>query len=479
MQRLGDIAAAVNGGGRQAPRHPHGTWPAAANPGAAEPPPAGVLPPRTQWPADDPPCAAEAGLTPADVAFFVEHGYLIKRGLIPAEVLAPWLERLWEAAPEAMMVRRHDPASWVDPAERWLSSTAGGGPFTADGRSTSRAPHHLTPNSQWRAHALGHDPGFVAATSARPEVLSLVEGLLGGPLRRPTRNRGIYSIFPRPGFAAQPEAMLGPHLDQVPMELGGVVYLAPVGRQSGGFTVWPGSHRALYAASADAVNFVPNEGYLDAAAAVKAGTEPVEFAGGAGDVVLTHPFLMHSTGVNTSAAIRHAAILDFNKVHEDRRTLMWEIVAGDDPTVGAPPGTRPEESSRPGRNAQSVAEASRGAGQPAKASAEGERLRRAGQAHSRIEPDGSVELPAEAGERRAVVRWHHDCMEWAPALAPAADMGAGWNLGRERARGAVVEEAPWWEKHGMPLPPPHRLLKEIAAYDHATGVWRLLPEPLA
>ena len=116
----------------------------------------------------------------------------MKRKLIPAELLTPWLDRLWAAAPPS--VDRSDSSTWVEPAERWgPNSTDNHGPFTADGRSTSRDPHHLTPNSQWRAHVLGHDPEFVAATSGHPKLLHVVEQLLGGPLRKPTRNRGIYS----------------------------------------------------------------------------------------------------------------------------------------------------------------------------------------------------------------------------------------------------------------------------------------------
>ena len=38
---------------------------------------------------------------------------------------------------------------------------------------------------------------FVSATSAHPNVLHVVESLLGGPVRTPNRNRGIYFIFPR------------------------------------------------------------------------------------------------------------------------------------------------------------------------------------------------------------------------------------------------------------------------------------------
>jgi hypothetical protein len=224
---------------------------------------------------------------------FVQHGFIVKRKLIPAELLTPWLDKLWAAAPPG--VDRADPSTWVEPAERWgPSSTDNHGPFTADGRSTSRDPHHLTPNSQWRAHVLGHDPEFVAATSAHPKLLRIVEQLLGGPIRKPTRNRGIYSyvmctslppslslclsvsgvslpvcisasavptrwvisdssvapvrsIFPRPAFAAtDPTAMLAPHLDMVPMELNGALYLDEVGERAGAFTVWPGSHTKLY-----------------------------------------------------------------------------------------------------------------------------------------------------------------------------------------------------------------------------------------
>ena len=151
---------------------------------------------------------------------------------------------------------------------------------------------HLTPNSQWRWHGLGHDPDFVADSSAHPSVLKLVEvrfqeknldfllknlnfrfknldfiiknlhfiikqALLGGPVKRPRRNRGIYSIFPRDQTRdrptststfdspadqeAPPEAQLNPHADMQPFEMGGATYFSKVGARSGGFTIWPGS----------------------------------------------------------------------------------------------------------------------------------------------------------------------------------------------------------------------------------------------
>ena len=86
-----------------------------------------------------------------------------------------------------------------------------------------------------------------------------------------------------------------------------------------------------------------------------------------------------------------------------------------------------------------------------------------------------MKLPEEDAGKRAVVRWHHDCMEWSPPkpVRDPEDMWASWNLNKVPASGNVVVEAPWWEKYGMPLPPPHELLGDIATYDRGKGLWRL------
>ena len=401
-----------------------------------------LAPVRTLLPAQDSangmPDTGNPLLTAGDASHFKQHGFIVKRGLIPAEVLRPWLDRIWQTPPPG--VSREDPSTWADPGERWPNSTDDHGPFTADGRSTSRDPHHLTPNSQWRAHVLGHDPGFVYATSAYPPLLRLVEELLGGTLRRPTRNRGIYSIFPRPSLRENPARMLAPHLDMVPLELNGALYLDHVGQQAGAFTVWPGSHIPLWDQSTEDVNFAPRskDEYEAVTEDIKARVQPVEFAGEVGDVILVHPFLLHSTGINTSDRIRHATILDFNRVWPSppgdrgggRRNLMWEVLSD-----------------------------SEGGGDL-----------------TRVEPDGTVCLPEEEGGKRAVVRWHHDCMEW-PPFTPKNEDGEGmwtlWNLGRVPASGNIVAEQPWWEKYEMDLPPSHELLRDIASYDCGAGLWRL------
>ena len=45
-----------------------------------------------------------------------------------------------------------------------------------------------------------------------PRMLHVVEALLGGPVRRPRRNRGVYSVFPVSGGKTR----LGPHNDGNP-----------------------------------------------------------------------------------------------------------------------------------------------------------------------------------------------------------------------------------------------------------------------
>ena len=87
-------------------------------------------------------------------------------------------------------------------------------PRAADSERVGRLPHKVTQdisNDVWRWHGIGHDPEFVEATTAHPNVLHMAEALMGGPVKRPRRNRGIYSIFPRDPEG--PASTLGPHMD--------------------------------------------------------------------------------------------------------------------------------------------------------------------------------------------------------------------------------------------------------------------------
>jgi hypothetical protein len=67
--------------------------------------------PRPLTRAEDPPGADKPGLSPAEVQHFKEWGYVIKRGLLRPERLAPFVEQAWaHLAPS--VVSRADAGSW-------------------------------------------------------------------------------------------------------------------------------------------------------------------------------------------------------------------------------------------------------------------------------------------------------------------------------------------------------------------------------
>eukprot|EP01045_Picozoa_sp_COSAG04_P007388 COSAG04_NODE_385_length_15323_cov_3.045586_9_plen_201_part_00 len=123
-------------------------------------------------------------LTPDEIEQFRTQGWIVKRGLIPKEELAPWVETAWNKVESIAPVSRDDPESWLDPATRWAITQ------NKNGERSQSADGELSANSEWRWHHVGHDEAFLAATSAHPNVLRVVESLCGGPVRVPNRNRG-------------------------------------------------------------------------------------------------------------------------------------------------------------------------------------------------------------------------------------------------------------------------------------------------
>lgn len=179
--------------------------------------------------ASDPPGTDQVGLTAAECDFFRQHGFLVKRGLLPQSSLAECVDRAWSVLSEQQpSVVRSDRATHVDPQRHW--SATKGPSTTPHGHPTTRNwPMTFTGAGDWNWHGLGSDPEWLAATSAHPNVLHMVEALIGGPVKVPTRNRGIYCIFPH----ADP-GNLGPHHDWHPFDLGGMAYISAVAPFSGG-----------------------------------------------------------------------------------------------------------------------------------------------------------------------------------------------------------------------------------------------------
>ena len=331
QRRLAHLVAATE----QKARTNHDALPADSVPDKASPEPLEPLPSTPEF-YNVPGCDG-VELTPEEAAHFREFGFIIKRGLIPKEALQEFIDLWWEQPPvREAQLSPDKPEEWVEPGKHWPKTQRwecgntwlGNQPWPMPederpagtvGAGVGRQPHGCGGNG-WKWHGLGHDERFVAATSGHPRMLHVVEALLGGPVRRPRRNRGCYNQFPREDRGVN--AKLGPHNDGAPTELMAVTNLSDVGVRSGGFTIWPTSPQQLYPTGQQAHNWVAGPTSKQAMDNIRANVTPLEFVGGRGDVVLTHGLMVHSAGLQQSGQIRRAIIQDFNKVRR-RGPLRW------------------------------------------------------------------------------------------------------------------------------------------------------------
>jgi hypothetical protein len=409
---------------------------------------------------DDLPGADQLGLTIEEIEHFRKTGYLIKRGLIPSATFAPFLDLWWQQPPiHAAKMSPDDPATWISPGRFWPKdnrwSTArnwmgqGAWPSPEEDRPganvgdpVGRLPHKLThtANDVWRWHGIGHDPEFVDATTAHPNVLYMAEALLGGPIKRPRRNRGIYSIFPH-GGTGEAESKLGPHMDESMTDLQVVTYLDDVTPGSGGFTAYPTSPQRLYPTSVQALNWVETEKSREVLHDILSEVQPIEFTGKAGDVMFCHSLVLHSAGIHDGDRVRLAAIQDINRSRE-RGHMRW-IAAG----------------KHGGEKVYS-------------------------------DMDGVFRFPLDTGDdpadgdREVLNQWTMDSNEFVLARhVPLEDMFEDWNLGQRPVTGNIIDEIPWWEKYKLPILPtgdvprggggtPAVPLSDIANYE-GEGVWRV------
>jgi hypothetical protein len=113
--------------------------------------------------------------------------------------------------------------------------------------------------------------------------------------------------------------------------VGATVYLDDVPPRTGGFTVWPGTHRVAAKYFEDhaleTIGGKPNNAELpamgdepgewDYSRRYHDQADPYEVSGDAGTVVLWHSRLLHCAGINTGERIRMAAIKRFQREGED------------------------------------------------------------------------------------------------------------------------------------------------------------------
>ena len=270
----------------------------------------------------EPPALADSavGLSSAEVDFFVEHGFLVKKRLLSANAVDAAMERIWahllDRAPIALepdwRLRRDDPATWLNPRWAPMPPTPKAGPH--EGRQRI-AIHGAT----IKLHDLGAADYIVDLVPNNPRVRRLAEALLGD-LRPSFRTRGVYAVFPQresaPDGLSEEERVvraLGPHTDRVCQQLNVCAYLGDVPPRGGGFTLYPGSHRILFRAHQFAANWSPRADFRSAMHRVLRDIQPLEVPGEKGDVIFWHGRTVHSAGAHFGRNIRWAVFADFTQ----------------------------------------------------------------------------------------------------------------------------------------------------------------------
>ena len=246
----------------------------------------------TAVPAPPTPGAAEP-LTPAEAHFFKHHGYLIKRNLLPKASLDPVLDYVWARAPDC--VRRDDPATFTDAHRLWQRTPVNG----EVGGDRNHGSGARGDNGVWQLlssgpQGLGTEPFVLDATARSDAVQSVVAALIGTPLRRTTRTRGVYAVFPTP----PPHTAPFPHWDSCGHQVGAMVLLDDCAAGGGCLHLWPGSHHLLFPLFTTAQGNIPADSEADttastptvrqALAEINASIQPVEFDGQGGDVCFLH-----------------------------------------------------------------------------------------------------------------------------------------------------------------------------------------------
>ncbi|MYD44548.1 MAG: phytanoyl-CoA dioxygenase family protein [Gammaproteobacteria bacterium] len=262
-------------------------------------------------------------LSDTEIEYFKTNGFLFKRQLLDSVAATAAMDRIWEAllntvplaADAKQHIRREDPDSWRAPAWAPMPSAEISGFF--EGRQRTVAQGRTV-----KMHEIGAERYLLDLVPNNERVTAIARLLLADKLKTCERTRGVYALFPPARLSEQETAerisgaSLGPHTDRVCQQLNVCAYLEDVPPRSGGFTVYPGSHRIMFNAHEYESNWSPKLTFRSAMREVVANITPVEFVGSQGDVVFWHGRTVHSAGIHIGETIRWAVFADFNEARE-------------------------------------------------------------------------------------------------------------------------------------------------------------------
>ena len=233
-------------------------------------------------------------LNQQEIKHFKKEGFIVKRQLIKdEETFQKIKDHIWANVPRSLM-KQNNPQTWIEPPEnKWTES---------DSLKVGHLKHRNWKIRSKGSNGLGTEDFLVKNIANSPNMLKVVESLIGSPVRPPKRVRGIYCVFPsKPGS----QEKYNVHVDYIPSHVTAMVIADQIRPGCGGFMLWPGSHIELHrywnTAHGGGMDHETSQKFLGAREKIIRGTTPVEFTGSAGDVIFWHPRAIHSAGSNRSA----------------------------------------------------------------------------------------------------------------------------------------------------------------------------------
>ncbi|HIG40661.1 MAG TPA: hypothetical protein EYQ14_09000 [Gammaproteobacteria bacterium] len=264
-------------------------------------------------------------LSSAEIEFFKENGFLVKKKLLDPEKLTVSLGEAWRHLLDFVPIRkgsgwqlsRQEQSSWLNPQWAEMEPLPTSGPY--EGRQPIEHYGRIV-----KMHDI-YDADYLATLLPRDQKVRLiVEHLLGENLKPNVSTRGVYAIFPTrnakdpTGKKRLTGSSLGPHTDQVCQQLNVCASLDDVSPRNGGFTVYPGSHKIMFQQHEFEANWSPLDSFDDSIQSVAEQIEPLELVAEKGACIFWHGRLVHTSGIHIGEDIRWAVFSDFT---HDRSTV--------------------------------------------------------------------------------------------------------------------------------------------------------------
>lgn len=274
---------------------------------------------------------SEQLLNQKEIEFFIKNGFLVKEAFLDKKRVGSVMDMVWDHLLKTVpmkpgakrQISREDPTSWFNPEWGEMPSHPTSGPFQG------RQPREYYPNGIVKLHDIGSHPLLMDLLPNNPDVRTIASRMLGRDLRESIRTRGIYAVFPRTLHDTGINE-LGPHTDQVCQQLNVCAYLGDVSERNGGFTIYPGSHKAIFHQHKFQANWSPKETYSDTVRRIAQDIEPWEICAPQGSIIFWHGRLVHTVGIHKNENIRWALFADFTQAHptlsenDHRKRLQYE-----------------------------------------------------------------------------------------------------------------------------------------------------------